>query len=180
MNIRPLASAIAASLLLFACGEQEPGAAGSRDPIVRPERPITAPAQLEVEIFFATSGGGLTTEKRLFEATERSIEEQISLLVETLLAGPEQESLVAPFPDQTSLRAVFVVDNIAVVDLGGATLRDWSTGTTAEMAAAYSLINTITGNLPEIESVQILVEGREVETLAGHLDLSRPLRPMNL
>ena len=30
-------------------------------------------------------------------------------------------------------------------------------------------------NLPAIKSVQILVDGQEVETLAGHVDLRRPL-----
>jgi hypothetical protein len=34
-------------------------------------------------------------------------------------------------------------------------------------------------NLPAIERVQILVDGREVDSLAGHIDLRRPL-PGNL
>jgi hypothetical protein len=33
----------------------------------------------------------------------------------------------------------------------------------------------VTENLPAIRSVQILVDGREVDTLAGHVDLRRPL-----
>ena len=43
------------------------------------------------------------------------------------------------------------------------------------MFTVYSLVNTLTDNLPAISAVQILVDGREVDTLAGHVDLRRPL-----
>jgi hypothetical protein len=39
----------------------------------------------------------------------------------------------------------------------------------------YALVNALTVNLPEVEAVQILVDGKEVDTLAGHLDLREPL-----
>jgi hypothetical protein len=45
------------------------------------------------------------------------------------------------------------------------------------MLTVYSIVNTAVANLDGIERVQILVEGKEVETLAGHLDLSKPLLP---
>jgi hypothetical protein len=37
-------------------------------------------------------------------------------------------------------------------------------------------VNAVTANLPAISQVQILVDGREVDTLAGHIDLRRPLQ----
>jgi hypothetical protein len=40
----------------------------------------------------------------------------------------------------------------------------------------YAVVNAVTTNLPAIARVQILVGGREVDTLAGHLDLRRPLQ----
>ena len=41
----------------------------------------------------------------------------------------------------------------------------------------YALVNALTTNLPEVTAVQILVGGQEVDTLAGHVDLRRPLGP---
>ena len=42
-------------------------------------------------------------------------------------------------------------------------------------------MNAVTANLPSVQRVQILIEGREVDTLAGHVDLRRPLeRDRNL
>ena len=50
-------------------------------------------------------------------------------------------------------------------------------GSLAEMNTVFSIVNSLTLNFPEIKRVQILIEDRAVETLNGHMDLSRPLRP---
>jgi hypothetical protein len=39
----------------------------------------------------------------------------------------------------------------------------------------YTIVNALTSNLPAVTAVQILVDGKEVDTLAGHVDLRRPL-----
>jgi spore germination protein GerM len=37
-------------------------------------------------------------------------------------------------------------------------------------------VNTLTG-LPGLEKVKFLIEGKELETLAGHMELSEPVAP---
>ena len=44
-----------------------------------------------------------------------------------------------------------------------------------EALAVFTLVNALTVNLPDITAVQILIDGKEVDTLAGHVDLRRPL-----
>jgi len=39
----------------------------------------------------------------------------------------------------------------------------------------YALVNALTSNLPAISGVQLLIDGKEIDSLAGHLDLRRPL-----
>ena len=39
----------------------------------------------------------------------------------------------------------------------------------------YTFVNALTTNLPAVTAVQVLVDGKEVDTLAGHVDLRRPL-----
>ena len=39
----------------------------------------------------------------------------------------------------------------------------------------FTIVNVLTTNLPDIKAVQILIDGKEVDTLAGHVDLRRPL-----
>ena len=38
-------------------------------------------------------------------------------------------------------------------------------------------MNSLTANFPAVKRVQILVEDKPADTLAGHVDLSRPLPP---
>jgi hypothetical protein len=40
----------------------------------------------------------------------------------------------------------------------------------------YTIVNAILTNLPNLQEVQILIGGQEADTLAGHVDLRRPLR----
>ena len=48
-------------------------------------------------------------------------------------------------------------------------------GTVNELLTVYTIVNALTANLPAVTTVQLLVDGREVDTLAGHVDLRRPL-----
>jgi hypothetical protein len=44
------------------------------------------------------------------------------------------------------------------------------------MFTVYTVVNALTTNIPAVSAVQILVDGKEVDTLAGHIDLRHPLR----
>lgn len=96
--------------------------------------------------------------------------------VEALLArGP---GLGGPFPEGTRLLHLFLGPGAtAVVDLGPEALRTPS-GASSESLAAQSLVLTLTANLPGVEKVLIMIEGKKRETLAGHLGLLEALKPM--
>ena len=82
---------------------------------------------------------------------------------------------IAPVPDGTTLRAIFITDRgDAYVDLSGTIVSGHPGGVTNELLTVYSIVNALTANLPAVSAVQILVDGKEVETLAGHVDLRRP------
>jgi hypothetical protein len=53
----------------------------------------------------------------------------------------------------------------------------WETGSSEELGAVQSLVLTVTRNLPSVTRVILLVGGEPLETLAGHVDLTHPLRP---
>src|SRR6478609_2593536 len=50
-----------------------------------------------------------------------------------------------------------------------------SGGALDELLTIYTIVDALTVNLPAITRVQILIDGKEVETLAGHVDLRHPL-----
>jgi hypothetical protein len=81
-------------------------------------------------------------------------------------------------PAETPLRAFYVTSRgDAFVDLGAQAVTGHPGGSTTELLTIYSIVNTVTANLPSARRVQILIDGKEVDTLAGHVDLRRPLEP---
>ena len=63
----------------------------------------------------------------------------------------------------------------AFVNLSGDITARHPGGSLLELFTVYTLVNALTVNLPAIQRVQILVDGKEVDTLAGHVDLRHPL-----
>lgn len=101
--------------------------------------------------------------------------EQARRIVEAQI-GPAPAPHVSAIPAGTRLRTVFFTKAGEVyVDLSADLQTNHPGGTTNETLTVYALVSALTANLPAVTGVQILVEGKEVETLAGHLDLRRPI-----
>jgi spore germination protein GerM len=141
--------------------------------------PSPAPNQrrINVKLYFSTPGSEiLETEERSIPYHE-TLHSQTKEVLAALIAGPKGE-LVPSIPEGVRILDVLVSkDGIAYVDLSGEIVSNHQGGTTGEMVTVYSIVNTLAINLPQINGVQILVDDRPVETLKGHMDLSRPLRP---
>ena len=79
-------------------------------------------------------------------------------------------------PKGTKLRAFYVTDRgDAFVDLSGDVVSAHPGGSLTELLTVYAIVNAITANLPAVQRVQLLVDGKEVDTIAGHVDVRRPL-----
>jgi hypothetical protein len=103
--------------------------------------------------------------------------EQGRHIVLAQLQQPPPATLVSAIPPATTLRRFYVSERgDAFVDLGPEVTANHPGGSTAELFTVYAIVNAVTGNLPAISRVQILIDGKEVDTLAGHVDLRRPLQ----
>jgi spore germination protein GerM len=102
---------------------------------------------------------------------------QARALVEAQLASAPPEPLARALPEGVALRGVFLASgDDAYVDLDGSIRTLMPGGSHNELLAVYALVSVLTTNLAPVARVQILVEGREVDTLTGHVDLREPLR----
>ena len=80
------------------------------------------------------------------------------------------------FPYGTRLRQLFILsDGTAVVDLYGETVNSIE-GVFHEILAIQSITRSLVLNFEEITQVRFLVEGKEQDTLAGHVSISHPFR----
>lgn len=131
--------------------------------------------RIQATLFYVSENGTMlvgTGRSVVYGATPA---EQVRRLVEAQLAAPPQ-GLVSAIPTGTTVRAVFVTSsNDAYVDLGGTIVTGQTGGSLDEALTVYAIVNAVTVNLPSITGVQILVEGKEVDSLAGHIDLRAPL-----
>jgi len=145
------------------------------EPAVKSE-PAALPAGTAVmTLFFAAQdGSGLVREGREVEI-EESVEESIARLVAELASGPVG-SHSPTLPPNTRVLGVRLEGEVALVDLGAEFKEGIPSGSSAEMAAVYSVVDTVAANFPQVKGVRFLIEGAPVDVL-GHLDLSAPLAP---
>jgi len=91
-----------------------------------------------------------------------------------LIKGPSSSELYPTIPSTTRVNGLYIGDGIAYIDLSSEVIKNHPGGSTGELLTVYSIVMTLT-SFPEINKVQILVDGNSGETLVGHVDTSIPL-----
>jgi len=135
-------------------------------------------AKASFKLYFPSDDGTvlLAETRDVRESPDKSV--QIREVVSELLRGPMKEGLVSSFPAGSRVKNVFIDSSgTAYVNFSRELQSDFPGGAWTETLAIYSLTNTLAINFPEVKQVQILVEGGVPETLAGHIDISRPFTP---
>lgn len=96
-------------------------------------------------------------------------------IIEALIKGPTQ-GLARTIPIDTTLRALYITaEGVCYVDLSAAVRENYPGGAETELLTIYSIVNSLILNIPEIQAVKILIEGQESMTLAGHIDIQKPV-----
>lgn len=134
--------------------------------------PPPATAHVNATLFFASPDG-----QRLLPI-RREVPLTGALGTQILLAqlAPPPPPYVSVIPRGTTLRAFYVTERgDAFVDVSPEIATGHPGGSTAELLTVYAIVNAVTVNLPSVQRVQILVDGKEVDTIAGHVDLRHPL-----
>ena len=140
---------------------------------VEPVEEVTATGNgnLTIVLYFVNKEGYLTAEKRVIPKTPGVARAAMNELIK----GPTAQSgLYASIPPGTRLKDIKIEDGLATVDFTESIQSKHPGGSAGESLTIGSIVNTLT-QFPSVQEVQILVEGRVVETLAGHLDISKPL-----
>jgi len=147
------------------------------DRMVEQTAPLPA-RTMNVTLYFGGTGGrGLGSEQRQIQVGQRGVHELVRLVLAEVISGPAS-ALVRSVPRETTINNVFILDNgELVIDFGKEIQAHHPGGSFSELITVYSIVNTITENFEEISSVRFLVEGGEIETLVGHVDLSEPVMP---
>ena len=132
------------------------------------------PSRVVALYFAAPDGVGLVRESREIDACADQIA-CVRAVITELIKGPMGE--LGPTLPQTVVNRITVTGSSATVDLGEAFVTGLPGGSSSEMTAVYSIVNSIAANIPGITGVKFLIDGRESATLKGNLDLRNPLTP---
>ena len=128
--------------------------------------------KMPVKLFFLGSEAGdvilAAEDQTIYRSAE--LANRAKQVLQNLIAGPKTPGLFPSIPKDTKLLEVFIDDSgLAYVDFSDPLSANHPGGMLNEQATVYSIVNSLTYNLPEIRQVKILVGGAEKETLAGHL-----------
>lgn len=83
--------------------------------------------------------------------------------------SPEQRTLPA---DTALMEFYLLADGTAVADFSDALATATPSGILSEQMAVDSIVKTLGANVDAIHRLKIVIHGQEVETLAGHVDLT--------
>ncbi len=148
-------------------------------PQVLPEASL--PTSRDVTLFVLNTGTGRLERMVREIEKDQELSEQLTHTLEWLLY-PEEDVRNEAFPQDTKVLNVFLTSSgIAYVNMSRHIQDHHIGGLAAELLTVSSLVNTVLVNFrEEITHVQILVEGAEIETLAGHVDCRKPFSKMLL
>jgi len=139
-----------------------------------PQTPGSAVRKITATLYYVSEDGMNLTPAQREVPFAANVTDQARAIVEAQLAPAPP--LVSAMPVDTKLHDVFVTERgDAFVDLSGDVVAKHPGGSLEEIFTVYTIVDALTVNLPAIKRVQILVDGKEVDTLAGHIDLRHPL-----
>lgn len=147
-----------------------PATGGPNEPKQGTSKPEpTKPATVEVKLYYPDEEGEKVVPVKAAVPTK----DKYKAVVEALIKGTDAPHLTGIFPKGTKVNHVTVKNGLATVDFSPELVERFVGGSTGEEMLVGSLVNTLT-EFPEITSVQIVVAGKEIETISGHLDISAP------
>lgn len=197
------------SLTVSGCQELPPAPPNQNPPAVQPENPnskiendkpenpkttpenpntdppkIVSPAtqtqaqKIKVKAYFPDDAGiNLVAVNRTIEVNDES--EKYLAAVQLLTQNPNEKDLTAIFPKNAKINSVKFENGTAFVDFDKNITKSFAGGSTGEELLVSSVVKTLT-EFKEIKQVKFLIDGEEVETLSGHMDLSEPIKKTDL
>jgi spore germination protein GerM len=134
-------------------------------------------AKATTHLYFSDADHSYLTAESRSLALPDNVVERAKTMVYALIEGPKT-SLAHTLPEEAKLLSLYVTEGgVAYVNFNKAIGDKHPGGSLSELLTIFSVVNTLALNIPEIQAVGILIEGREAKTLAGHVDIRFPFRP---
>jgi hypothetical protein len=136
-------------------------------------KPISTPTDVTVKakIFWAAGPGGVAPVEIDLPLSADPVQRSRQLIQALIVSPPTPDQRTLP-ADATLLGFYVLPDGTAIADFSDALASEMPSGILSEEIAVNSLAQTLAANVPRLHRLKILIHGQEVDTLAGHVDLT--------
>jgi germination protein M len=164
---------IISAAFFVGCQKKDRISLNNKEKIKSMQLPLERDKFVDLSIYFDAS----RSEDKIEIAVEEVLVEKEELLgeliVNQLIKGPSiQSKLSAVLPKDTRLISFSIKDDVAIVNLSKEAVVPMSPG--KEEASLRSIVTSLT-QLPSVDKVKILIENKNVDTLGGNFDISKPM-----
>ncbi len=157
--------------------QQSSSAVSSSDSDTMQTKDSKSTNTVAINVYFPDANGDklIATKKQLpTNATDK-----YTAAVQLLVDGPiSDKEGIAIIPKNTKLLSVKVNNGVATVDFSKEFKSNFAGGSTNEIMLIGSIVDTLT-QFDDVKSVQFTIEGKKLDALSGHLDLTVPQTRMN-
>ncbi|MEN6623141.1 MAG: GerMN domain-containing protein [Smithella sp.] len=130
-----------------------------------------------VVIYFSDQQERFLVPEKRYVYIENDSTSQVREITKALVDGSKTK-LVNTFPAGTSVKDVRVDDEgTAFINFNKNLIKLHPGGSTAEMATIYSLTNSVTENVSSVKKVKILVDGKDLPSIKGHISTKNAFVP---
>lgn len=133
--------------------------------------------KIQIEVFFSDAQERHLVAEKRFVYKQENLAGQAQEVVRALLEG-SKTGKINTFPTGVSLKGVKLLrDGVVEVNFGSELVRNHPGGSAAEMATIYSLVNSLAANVDQIKAVIIVVDGKSLASLKGHISTMGSFSP---
>ncbi|HXJ15622.1 MAG TPA: GerMN domain-containing protein [Candidatus Polarisedimenticolia bacterium] len=143
----------------------------ARHEVLAPPISTATDVVVKAKIFWAAGPGKVAPVEVDLPLSADPVQRSRQLLRELISSPPASDQRTIP-GDAVLLGFYVLPDGTAIADFSDALASETPSGILSETVAVNSIIRTLASNVPSLRRLRILVHGEEVETLAGHVDLT--------
>jgi hypothetical protein len=143
----------------------------SRQEVLAPEISTPTDVKVDAKIFWAAGEDRVapTTVQLALSADPVERGKQVLRALITDATTAEQRTI----PGDTALLGFYILsDGTAIADFSVPLSSETPSGIESEQVVVDSISRTLENNVPTVRRLKILIHGQEVDTLAGHVDLT--------
>jgi hypothetical protein len=134
------------------------------------------PSAWTATLYFGDETGERLLKEHRIITSSQTPERKAAALLQELLKGPISRG-TRTLPPQTRESGVAFDSGIMSVNFSAELKTKHPGGSAAEILTVYAIVDTLAANIPEVKKVQLLIDGKPIDTLAGHIDCKKPMAP---